>query len=128
MTNGDRGSDLFNEILRAIAQEYGWPDYRPIEKTTVVIDPVEYQAYVGEYETDGLPRTTVIADAGALYMLTAALGPEPIRLHPSDKDRFFMLERNIAFTFTRDDKGSANGFEAEADGQRITARKTDLRN
>jgi len=26
MTNGDRGSGLFNEILRAIAHEYGWHD------------------------------------------------------------------------------------------------------
>ena len=32
MTNGDRGSALANEILRAISAEYGWPDYRVQEK------------------------------------------------------------------------------------------------
>ncbi|HEY2011864.1 MAG TPA: serine hydrolase domain-containing protein [Bryobacteraceae bacterium] len=31
MTNGDRGGALANEILRSIAAEYGWPDYKVTE-------------------------------------------------------------------------------------------------
>jgi CubicO group peptidase (beta-lactamase class C family) len=27
MTNGDRGHDLYNELLRSIAEEYGWPGF-----------------------------------------------------------------------------------------------------
>ncbi|HEV8146751.1 MAG TPA: serine hydrolase domain-containing protein [Bryobacteraceae bacterium] len=32
MTNGDRGGGLADEILRSIAAEYGWADYRVTEK------------------------------------------------------------------------------------------------
>src|SRR5947209_6022091 len=42
MTNGDRGSGVFHEILRAIAREYGWPDYQPTEKTVAQINPAMY--------------------------------------------------------------------------------------
>jgi hypothetical protein len=28
MTNGDRGQALIQELLRAIAAEYGWPEFR----------------------------------------------------------------------------------------------------
>jgi hypothetical protein len=39
MTNSDNGPPLFNEILRAISQEYNWTDYRPKEQTLTQIDP-----------------------------------------------------------------------------------------
>ena len=29
MTNGDRGDQLATEVLRSIAAEYAWPDYKP---------------------------------------------------------------------------------------------------
>jgi CubicO group peptidase (beta-lactamase class C family) len=32
MTNADRGNALAQELLRAIAREYGWSDFRPVEK------------------------------------------------------------------------------------------------
>src|SRR5688572_3347552 len=50
MTNGDGGDGLFNEVMRAIAHEYDWPDYRPTEKTVAQIDRVIYQMYVGRYD------------------------------------------------------------------------------
>ncbi len=38
LTNGDQGSDLMNEIVRAIAEEYGWNDMRPVVRTAVPLD------------------------------------------------------------------------------------------
>ena len=35
MTNGDRGGALATEILRSMAREYGWPAFKPVEKTVV---------------------------------------------------------------------------------------------
>ena len=32
MTNGDQGGFLAGEILRAVAREYGWPAFKPVEK------------------------------------------------------------------------------------------------
>ena len=33
MTNGDRGGALADEIVGSIAIEYGWPDFKPHEKS-----------------------------------------------------------------------------------------------
>jgi hypothetical protein len=49
MTDGDGGNGLFNEILRAIGHEYGWPDYRQQAKTVIAANPAAYGSYVGEY-------------------------------------------------------------------------------
>ena len=58
MTNGDGGDRLFNEVMRAIAREYDWPDYRPTRKTMARIDPAIYQAYVGQYD-ESEPRISI---------------------------------------------------------------------
>ena len=47
MTNSDKGPPLFNEILRAIAQEYNWKDNRPRERTTMQIDGATLASYSG---------------------------------------------------------------------------------
>ena len=38
MTNGDQGYQLGLEIVRSIANEYGWPDFHPIQRTRFAID------------------------------------------------------------------------------------------
>src|SRR5688572_6564828 len=91
MTNGDRGDGLFNEVMRAIAAEYDWPDYRPPEKTMARIDPAIYQAYVGQYD-ESESRITISTDRGHLYIAAVPFGQERIRLYPSTADRFFLLE------------------------------------
>lgn len=49
MTNGDGGSALAQEILLAIAAEYGWPDLAPREVTAVMLDSAALDAFVGRY-------------------------------------------------------------------------------
>jgi CubicO group peptidase (beta-lactamase class C family) len=67
MTNGDRGDSLFNEVLRAVAHEYRWPDYRPIEKVTADVDSRTYFSYVGDYDSGGA-LTTLTSSEGQLYL------------------------------------------------------------
>jgi CubicO group peptidase (beta-lactamase class C family) len=49
MTNGDRGPALADEILRSISAEYGWPDYRSVERTVAHVEPDILRSYVGRY-------------------------------------------------------------------------------
>lgn len=51
MTNSDRGDALAAEIERAIANEYEWPDYRPVARKSVPVDPEVLAGYVGSYRT-----------------------------------------------------------------------------
>ena len=122
MTNGDRGSGLFNEILRAIAREYGWPDYQPIEKTVADVDPAMYRSYVGDYDVNGI-LTTITTDGQQLFALASPLGPEPVRLYPSAEDRFFLLEQDVDLAFLKDTPGHVTEMRATVNGQTVAARK-----
>lgn len=67
MTNSDRGDALVAEIERAIANEYEWPDYRPVARQSVPVDPQVLAGYVGSYRTlNGGPTVNVRVDQNAL--------------------------------------------------------------
>ena len=50
MTNGDAGSELGDEVMHSIADEYGWPDYRSTIRIAVRVDPKILAQYVGTFE------------------------------------------------------------------------------
>lgn len=122
MTNGDGGNGLFNEILRAIAHEYAWPDYRPREKTAVRGNPAVYASYVGEYDVSGM-HVTVTADREQLFVLAPPVWPQRIRLYPSADDRFFLLDEDVDLTFVKNGQGQITEMRAVAGGQTVTAKK-----
>jgi hypothetical protein len=122
MTNGDGGSGLFNEILRAIAREYGWPDYQPTEKTVTDVNPAVYRSYVGEYDVNGI-RTTITTDGDQLFAFASPLGPQRVRLYPSAENRFFLLDQDVDLTFVKDTQGHVTEMRALANGQAVTAIK-----
>lgn len=97
MANGDYGGPLIDEILRAIAAEYGWPDYRQQEKAAAAW-PAHLERYTGEFSVGGLPlRVTV--DGGKLFAEAAPLGPQKVELVPESEFRFFMREKDSTLTF-----------------------------
>jgi hypothetical protein len=122
MTNGDGGDGLFNEVMRAIAHEYDWPDYRPVEKTLARIDPAIYQMYAGQYDEE--PRITVSTEGGHLYIAAVPFGPQRIRLYPSAVDRFFMLEGTLEFSFHKDPQGRITELQIHAGDETARAKKT----
>jgi hypothetical protein len=122
MTNGDRGDNLFNEILRSIAREYGWADYRPIEKVVTRVDPAVFRSYVGRYDAGGIP-TTISSAEDQLFLLAPPFGPRPVKLYPAGGDRFFMLDRDVEVSFVKDARGNVTELQARVPGQTTTAIK-----
>src|SRR5437660_2665831 len=120
MTNGDRGSGLFNEILRAIAREYGWPDYQSTEQAGPDINPAVYRSYVGEYDANGI-RATISTYGEQLFAFALPLGPQRVRLYPSAEDRFFLLDQDLDLTFVKDTQGHVTEMRALSNGQAVTA-------
>jgi hypothetical protein len=47
LTNGDRGDQLGDEILRSIAAMYQWPDFHPIERSAVALSLASELLFVG---------------------------------------------------------------------------------
>jgi CubicO group peptidase (beta-lactamase class C family) len=124
MTNGDNGGTLSSEILRAIAAEYGWADYRVTEKTMIKADPALYARYAGQYIVSGMP-VTVFADGGRLLVRAAPLGPNPVELFPQSETRFFMLDDDMQLTFEKDSDGAYSTLQIDGNqvhrGRRVDA-------
>ena len=68
MTNGDRGGFLASEVQRAIAREYGWPSFQPVEKKVVPVDPKALAALEGRYELRPGKFLDVKVEAGTLFV------------------------------------------------------------
>jgi hypothetical protein len=47
MTNAHGGSEIADEVMRSIAAEYGWPDWKPAVRTAVDVDAKTLSSYVG---------------------------------------------------------------------------------
>jgi CubicO group peptidase (beta-lactamase class C family) len=74
MTNADQGGWLVSEILRALADTYGWPDRRPSTvQAAIPLTPSIAERFVGTYRLRDFPaeRFTISRRAGGLYWARA---------------------------------------------------------
>jgi len=121
MTNGQQGSPLAMEIVRAIAREYGWPDLQPRERTIATIDPAVYDTYAGTYEI--APGNTFELRRAGEKLLVNSPGAETSELYPESRVRFFVLGLDVQLEFSLDEAGAATGVKLHGDGWEATARK-----
>lgn len=119
MTNGDQGSQLANEILRSIAHEYGWPDYKPTERALAKVNPEIFKTYAGEYEVNG--KVTITTENGKLYL--QAPGQPKAELYPSSETEYFMMTDNIRIVFVKDERGAVNELTAHFGGRSLTGKR-----
>ena len=116
MLNSNEGNPLLQEIERAIAREYDWPDYFPENKKEITLDPGLAEAYVGDYSGDGL-EFTLLNDEGKLFLKA---GTQPrVELHPQSKTNFFCRTLNFEITIQRDADSAVKGFTYNQDGRKI---------
>jgi CubicO group peptidase (beta-lactamase class C family) len=99
MTNSDRGGDLAPEILATLADEYGWPDFRAVEKTVVPVAAPVLAGLAGRYLVTGSPvELTLTVEAGRLYAEAATVLPRTELLAESPT-AFFTRDQGLAFRF-----------------------------
>ncbi len=117
MTNGQDGEKLITEILRAVAHEYGWPDFKPSAHVLAKLDPATVPKLAGTYVLpdpdgqdklivtvrDGHPYLSGSYSIGATYHFTIG---SPVELLPEASSQFFTLTTG----------GTSFRFEANADG------------
>ncbi len=103
MTNGDLGDQLFLELLRSIATEYGWPDYRQERKTAVPVAPETLKKYEGIFDLQG-DHFRFAVEEGSLCLFLS-FRPK-VKLFAETETRFFALEDNIpVITFVPNAEG-----------------------
>jgi len=104
MTNGDGGPILIQEVLRALAAEYGWPDYGAENLPALTLDAKAVAGLVGTYLVAGV-TVRVEQDSGRLMLRGQPL-PEQELLPKSDTS-FVMSSLGWQVRFTRDPSGRA---------------------
>ena len=106
LTNSDTGAELYEEIYRAVAKEYGWPGHQPIEHAIIKMNPATFAAYAGTYEIAGLGKIQITFKSPILYVQADPLGPDPIELLPESPTNFFIISGDITFNFHKDPTGA----------------------
>ncbi len=105
MTNGDRGGPLTAEILRAVAAEFQWPDFRPETKQTVSVPASDLARYAGRYAFANGPVATVSVKGDRLLLDSGLTGL--VELFAESPNRFFTLEGGLPpIVFTANEAGA----------------------
>jgi CubicO group peptidase (beta-lactamase class C family) len=121
MTGGDAGGLLGDEVMRSIATEYGWPDYRPVVRTAVQVDPKILAQYVGSFELQKGFDLVVTLENGRL--MTQATGQDKIPIYAESETRFFPTAMPAEIEFFKDDQGKASYLILHQNGQEMKAQK-----
>ena len=125
MTNANGGGALASEIVRAVAEEYDWPSSRPMEKTVVDVGAETSSSLAGRYALETQPNfvITVTVDSGRVTVDV----PRQIRteIHPESETRYFSLEQDLDFVFSRAADGKVTGFVLNAGSASYKAKRVD---
>ena len=105
MTNGDRGGGLAAEILRSIAAEYGWPDYKVQEKTLATVGEETLRSYAGVYHFPNGPTLILTVEKG--HLLLRLPQGDTVELSPESPTSFFSMNDGLPpLRFARKDDDS----------------------
>ncbi|WP_084445864.1 serine hydrolase domain-containing protein [Sphingomonas sp. TDK1] len=109
MTNSDTGAALIAEILSSIAAEYGWPDFKVVEKAALPGDAAVNMQVAGDYQLLDLPAH-VIAEGDRLYFQSQLFGAKRMEMFAESKASFFMTAQDMSIRFERGNDGAITGF------------------
>jgi CubicO group peptidase (beta-lactamase class C family) len=122
MTNASGGSRLAEELMGAIAAEYKWPDFAPVVRTTVKVNPSMLAKYVGKYEFEDHFVRTVTLQNGQLVVSGPNQHPGD-KLYPESETTFFATVANAEFEFKADGTGQVASMILHYDGKKYAGTK-----
>ncbi len=121
MTNSDNGGQLMSEIVRAVAHEYGWPDYKPAEREMIRLDPESLKPFVGEYQL--APGLTLKIELEGDHLTATPTDRPRIDLYPESEVKFFSTQMQAEITFVKDN-GKVNELTARLFGRNFKGVRT----
>ena len=121
MTSGDAGGLLGDEVMHSIAVEYGWPDYRPVVRTAVQVDPKILTQYAGSYELQkGFDLVVTLENGG---LMTQATGQGKIPIYAESETKFFPIAMPAEIEFFKDEQGKVTYLILHQSGHETKAPK-----
>ena len=104
MTNGDQGSPLAQEIILAVAREYGWPvpEYR--EVILAQVTPETLQEIAGSYRIEE-PEMELAVEVVGDHLRVEVPGEQTFELHPTAPDFYIDLASGSRLRVDRGEDG-----------------------
>jgi hypothetical protein len=116
MTNGNRGGTLAQEILLAVAHEYGWPapGYQEVILAEVPREILEEIAGPYRLEEQGVEIRVMVEDDHLRMEIANPSGegdPQVVLAHPTAENFFIDLADGTRFRVDRDDTGAVEAIQ-----------------
>lgn len=105
MTSGGGGGALTEELIRSAASVYGFPDFKPLERSVVAVPPAELSRFAGSY------AYIKVALEGDHLTAEIPSGTPPQRLYAESPTHFFVLDGPQELSFQLDSHGNVTGVE-----------------
>lgn len=121
MTNSDNGAILTDEILGSISAAYGWPDFKPQEKSVYRLDPSIYRQYVGRYEVSRDYALDVANED--YYLVIRPTGQSATRFYAENQSFFYSVDPFIRIQFLFDKDSNVTGLVLWQEDFKLEARK-----
>lgn len=120
LLNGDQGLQLGDQIVRAVAAEYGWPDYRPAERAIVPLVIADQQKFVGTFTIKGPGDFTIRRDGDRLVAEIWKGVNDP--LLPDSASSFFITSKDLRLAFSDANHGTLTLGDYTAQFERAKAK------
>ncbi|MYN44684.1 serine hydrolase [Pseudoduganella sp. FT93W] len=98
LTNGDGAWPLIEELMRSIAAEYGWEDYRPVVRAAAPPRTDLFDQFTGQFKVANTTlRITRVGDT--LMVAGPPLGPAALELIAAGPYDYFVREKDATLHF-----------------------------
>lgn len=103
LTNAQGGIRLANDVMRSIANEYGWPDYHSAMRTEIKLPPDTLKQYVGAYQM--APNVYLTVTLNGDQLAGQLSNQDPIPLFAESDRKFFPKVVDAEVEFVKDAGG-----------------------
>jgi Domain of unknown function (DUF3471) len=117
MTNAQGGSLLADYVMRSIAMEYGWPDYRQVVRTQVKVDRATLARYVGTYQL--APDFSMAVTLEGDQLITQLTDQDKVPIFPELQTEFFTKVVAADIEFLSNGKGEVIAMVLHQNGRDI---------
>jgi CubicO group peptidase (beta-lactamase class C family) len=115
MTNAQGGGRLVDEMMRSIAKVYSWPDFGPVVRTAVKVDPSVLARYAGTYNLAPNFDITFTVENGEL--MTQATRQAKLAMFAESETKFSLKVVDAEVEFLPDATGKVSSMVLHQNGQ-----------
>jgi hypothetical protein len=108
---------LADYVMRSIAMEYGWPDYRQVVRTQVKVDRATLARYVGTYQL--APDFSMAVTLEGDQLITQLTDQDKVPIFPESPTEFFTKVVAADIEFLSNGKGEVTAMVLHQNGRDI---------